>query len=46
MARDLAIMRDSYRLIAVQPVDMFPHTFHIETIAKLAKLSPRLQGKG
>jgi 23S rRNA (uracil1939-C5)-methyltransferase len=37
MARDLSMMRDSYRLIAVQPVDMFPHTFHIEAVAKLAR---------
>ena len=36
MARDLGMMRDSYRLIEVQPVDMFPHTYHIEAVAKLA----------
>ena len=37
MARDLAMMRDNYLLIEVQPVDMFPHTYHIEAVAKLLK---------
>ena len=36
MARDLGMMRDLYRVVEVQPVDMFPHTYHIETVAKLA----------
>lgn len=36
MARDLGMMQDLYRLVEVQPVDMFPHTYHIETVAKLA----------
>ena len=38
MARDLQMMRDSYRLDEVQPVDMFPHTYHVEAVARLAKL--------
>ncbi len=38
MARDLGMMQDLYRLVEVQPVDMFPHTFHIETVSKLVKL--------
>ena len=37
MARDLAMMRDDYLIIEVQPVDMFPHTYHIEAVAKLLK---------
>ena len=37
MARDLGMMRDSYNLVEVQPVDMFPHTYHIEAIARLTK---------
>jgi len=36
MARDLGMMQDLYRLVEVQPVDMFPHTYHIEAVAKLA----------
>ena len=37
MARDLQMMQDSYRIEAVQPVDMFPHTYHVEAVAKLIK---------
>jgi 23S rRNA (uracil1939-C5)-methyltransferase len=37
MARDLQMMRDSYRLDEVQPVDMFPHTYHVEAVAKLMR---------
>jgi 23S rRNA (uracil1939-C5)-methyltransferase len=37
MARDIAMIKDDYRIIEVQPVDMFPHTFHIESVAKLQR---------
>lgn len=37
LARDAALMKDAYRLVEVQPVDMFPHTFHIEAVALLAR---------
>jgi len=37
MARDFGMIKDSYRVSAVQPVDMFPHTFHIESVARLEK---------
>ena len=38
-ARDLKIICDSgkYVITAVQPVDMFPHTYHIENVVGLAK---------
>lgn len=37
-ARDLALLRArGYRLERVTPVDMFPHTKHIETVASLAR---------
>jgi 23S rRNA (uracil1939-C5)-methyltransferase len=37
LARDLAVMREGYAIGAVQPVDMFPHTHHIETVVRLEK---------
>jgi 23S rRNA (uracil1939-C5)-methyltransferase len=37
MARDLAVIKDSYNILEVQPVDMFPHTYHIESVAKLER---------
>ena len=36
-ARDLALMNDAYRVEAVQPVDMFPHTHHVENVVKLVR---------
>jgi 23S rRNA (uracil1939-C5)-methyltransferase len=35
MARDLELMQETYRLEEVQPVDMFPHTYHVEAVGKL-----------
>lgn len=34
-ARDLKIMNDKYIFIKAQPVDMFPHTSHVENVALL-----------
>ncbi len=34
-ARDLAILSDKYRITGVQPVDMFPHTMHVENVCAL-----------
>jgi 23S rRNA (uracil1939-C5)-methyltransferase len=35
MARDLKKLKEVYRIEEIQPVDMFPQTYHIETVAKL-----------
>lgn len=35
MARDIKELISTYRLQEVQPIDMFPHTHHIEAVAKL-----------
>ncbi len=37
MARDVAGMRRDYSISEIQPVDMFPQTFHIEAIARLIR---------
>lgn len=38
LARDLKIIcADGYKLERVQPVDMFPHTYHVETVCLLIK---------
>ncbi len=37
MARDLEQLKEKYDIIEVQPVDMFPHTFHIESVARLVR---------
>lgn len=34
-ARDLALLEEKYRVTAVQPVDMFPHTNHVENVVLL-----------
>jgi 23S rRNA (uracil1939-C5)-methyltransferase len=36
-ARDLAILCTQYKITAVQPVDMFPHTMHVENIVSLVR---------
>ncbi len=38
-ARDLQLMDDHYNVAAVQPVDMFPHTPHVENVVLLEKRS-------
>ncbi len=35
MARDLNILSEVYDVLEVQPVDMFPQTYHVEAVAKL-----------
>lgn len=34
-ARDLNLLDEKYELLKIQPVDMFPHTHHVETVALL-----------
>lgn len=34
-ARDLALLDEKYRVKKIQPVDMFPHTLHIENVVQL-----------
>src|SRR5690606_22008794 len=37
LGRDLAELQSRYEIAAVQPVDMFPHTAHIETVVTLVR---------
>ena len=37
-ARDLKILAEKYVITEVQPVDMFPHTVHVENVVKLSKV--------
>ena len=36
-ARDLSLLDEAYRVVAIQPVDMFPHTQHVENVVLLEK---------
>lgn len=36
-ARDLALMDEKYRVEEIQPVDMFPHTHHVENVVLLTR---------
>lgn len=37
LARDLAQMVQAYHLHEIQPVDMFPNTYHVEALARLSR---------
>ena len=39
LARDLAYLNErGYKCVEIQPVDMFPHTMHVEAVAKLRRI--------
>jgi 23S rRNA (uracil1939-C5)-methyltransferase len=35
-ARDLLVLKEKYDLVEIQPVDMFPHTQHVENVVLLS----------
>lgn len=37
-ARDLKLLSEKYKVTKIQPVDMFPHTHHIENVVQLDKI--------
>jgi 23S rRNA (uracil1939-C5)-methyltransferase len=37
LARDLALLKDDYEVLTVQPFDLFPHTSHIECVVRLER---------
>jgi 23S rRNA (uracil1939-C5)-methyltransferase len=38
LARDLGNLKEVYQLVELQPVDLFPQTYHLETVALLSKI--------
>jgi len=36
-ARDLSLLNEKYAVTKIQPVDMFPHTLHIENVVQLKR---------
>ena len=37
LARDLANMAEGYEIVEIQPVDMFPQTYHVESVTRLIR---------
>ncbi len=37
LARDLVLLKEGYAVREVQPIDMFPHTFHVESVVRLER---------
>ncbi|MCH5234447.1 MAG: 23S rRNA (uracil(1939)-C(5))-methyltransferase RlmD [Muribaculaceae bacterium] len=37
-ARDLTLLAEKYKVTRIQPIDMFPHTHHVENVVKLEKI--------
>lgn len=36
-ARDIQLLQEKYTLVKARPVDMFPHTYHVENVALLVR---------
>ena len=43
-ARDLSLLSEKYQVTDVQPVDMFPHTHHVENIVRLKLINSNQDG--
>jgi 23S rRNA (uracil1939-C5)-methyltransferase len=37
LSRDLSLLKERYDVLEVQPVDMFPQTFHVESVVRMAR---------
>ena len=38
LVRDCVLLQDKYKIKSIQPVDMFPQTFHVETIVLMSRV--------
>lgn len=38
-ARDIQLLGKEYKIVKIQPVDMFPHTHHVENVALLQRIN-------
>ena len=38
LSRDLKLLLDDYNILEVHPVDMFPNTYHVETVCVMEKI--------
>ena len=43
-ARDIALMAQHYEVTRIQPVDMFPHTHHVENVVLLERVGMKVDG--
>lgn len=39
LARDLKLLQERYEVLDVVPVDMFPNTYHVETVVSMSRVS-------
>ena len=45
-ARDLLVLKEKYDIVKIQPVDMFPHTQHVENVVLMVLSAGRLAESG
>ncbi len=43
-ARDISLLSSDYKVVKIQPVDMFPHTHHVENVVLLEVISNNENG--
>lgn len=45
-ARDIQTLQSSYQVVEISPVDMFPHTHHVENVALLVRRADEIKARG
>ncbi|MFV0363514.1 MAG: hypothetical protein ACK5LL_10585 [Suipraeoptans sp.] len=41
MSRDIKQLSEKYDLVEVTPVDMFPNTYHVETVVLMSRVDTK-----